>query len=150
MERNLFQVFLLTFYGYYVYMSILLFIIEYSLHNIAILSFFKIMKIEIEVRDIPFFRLSTQHDLILFLIKKELQGTKLTLELDRIGFDHSLYAPDLGDVILSLAGFEKRGDELWTWYYGLMQAHAEKVDLNEPETAHDQALEMYFALREKL
>ncbi len=108
------------------------------------------MKIEIEVQDIPFFKLSTSQDLILFLIKKELQGTKLTNELDRIGFDHSLYSPDLGDIILSLVGFGRRGDEIWNWYYELVQTHIEKVDLSEPETASERALEMHFALREKL
>ena len=54
------------------------------------------MKSNIEAVDLPFFRLSESQDLILFLIKKELQGTKLTMELDRIGFDTSVYGSDLG------------------------------------------------------
>lgn len=106
------------------------------------------MKVELEVRNTPFFRLSANHDLLLFLIQKELQGTKLTLELERIGFDHSLYAPDLGDVILSLAGFESRGDELWNWYYDLVDKYAKKVELSDRESAREQAFEMYLKIRE--
>ena len=63
------------------------------------------MKSQIEAVDLPLFKLSDNQDLILFLIKKELQGTKFTQELDRLGFDASLYSSDLGAVILSLVGF---------------------------------------------
>ena len=69
------------------------------------------MKIEIEVEDLPFFKLSSTQDLILFLIKKELQGTKFVYELDKIGFDCSIFSIDLGAVILSLLGFRNRTDE---------------------------------------
>jgi len=71
------------------------------------------MTSHLQAVDLPFFKLSENQDLILFLIKKELQGTKLMQELNRVGFDASLFSPDLGAVILSLMGFKHRTDELW-------------------------------------
>lgn len=108
------------------------------------------MKIEIEVRDIPFFKLSTSQDLILYLIKKELQDNKLAQEFDRLGFDSMLFSMDLGDLILSFMGFQARGDKFWNDYQGLVHIHAAKVDLTNPETASEQALELYLTLREKI
>ncbi|MEP2508897.1 MAG: hypothetical protein ABJH72_06045 [Reichenbachiella sp.] len=108
------------------------------------------MKAEIETKDIPFFKLSSNQDLLLFLIKKELQGTKFTKELDRIGFDHSLFCIDLGVVILSLMGFENRSDDLWGWYYRIMDSYADKVDLYDTRTAHELALDFYLELRTQL
>ncbi len=108
------------------------------------------MKSNIAAVDLPFYQLSERQDLILFLIKKELQGTKFTRELDRLGFDTGLYCSDLGVVILSLAGFKGRTDDLWDWFIKMMDAFAEKVDLWDSETAKEAALDVYLELRNKL
>ena len=108
------------------------------------------MRFNIEAVDLPFYKLSDSQDLILFLIKKELQGTKFMGELDRLGFDTSVYCSDLGVVILSLAGFTGRTDALWDWYMQMMDSYAEKVDLWDTESARELALDVYVELRTKL
>ncbi len=108
------------------------------------------MKTLLETKDFPFFKLSHDQDLILFLIKKELQGTKFAKELDRIGFDQSTFCPDLGVVIMSLVGFKERSDTLWEWYMEVMDAFADQVDLWDSRTAHELALDFYIELRAKL
>lgn len=108
------------------------------------------MKSNIAAVDLPFFKLSESQDLILFLIKKELQGTKFTNELDRLGFNTEVYCSDLGVVILSLAGFKGRSDALWDWYMKLMDAFAEKVDLRDSDSARNLALDVCLELRNKL
>ena len=107
------------------------------------------MKIQIETQDLPFFKLSSNQDLILFLIKKELQGTKFVSELDRVGFDTSVFCTDLGAVILSLMGFRTRTDELWEWYDKTLDLFMAKVDLWDSRSAHELALEFYMELRTK-
>lgn len=97
-----------------------------------------------------FFHLPLKEDLLLFLIQKELQGTRFTATLDKAGFDTSLYQLDLGQVILTLAGFTERTDELWEWYYNMMEAAAEKVILDDHDTAREAAMEMYRELKRKL
>lgn len=108
------------------------------------------MKSHIEAVDLPFYKLSDSQDLILFLIKKELQGTKFTRELDRLGFDTAVYCSDLGVVILSLAGFTGRTDALWDWFMKMLDSYAEKVDLWDTDTARELALDVYLELRTKL
>lgn len=108
------------------------------------------MKIEIATPEYPFFTLSSHQDLVLFLIGKELQGTKFTGELDRVGFDSSRFCTDLGTAILALMGFQKYNDELWHWYYETLERYAEKVDLWDHSTASEPALEFYLQLCIKL
>jgi len=103
-----------------------------------------------EAVDLPFYKLSDSQDLILFLIKKELQGSKFTRELDRLGFDSGVYCSDLAVVILSLAGFTGRTDELWDWFMKMLDSYAEKVDLWDTDTARELALDVYLELRTKL
>ncbi len=105
---------------------------------------------ENQVENLPLFKLSDSHDMILFLIKKELQGTKFTVELGNVGFDTSLYTPDLGVLILSLMGFGVRTDELWNWYFEKLCIYSEKVDLGDLYSVRELAFEFYFELRTKL
>lgn len=107
------------------------------------------MKVQIEADNLPMFKLSSNQDLILFLIKKELQGTKFINELDKIGFDSSLFCIDLGEVILSLIGFQNRTDELWAWYDETLDLYASKVDLWSNSTTHELTLDFYLELRAK-
>lgn len=108
------------------------------------------MNSEFQTFDLPFYKLSDNQDLILFLIQKELQGSKFTYELDRLGFDTSVYGPDFGVVILSLIGFSSRSDELWDWYYQMVESFVDKVDLWNSETSRRLAMDVYFELRTKL
>ena len=108
------------------------------------------MKSQINAYDLPFFKLSDSQDLILFLIRKELQETKFMRELDRIGFDTSVYCSDLGVVILSLAGFRGRTNELWDWYLSMLDSYAEKVDMRDSDEAGELALDVYLELRTRL
>ncbi len=108
------------------------------------------MKSNIRSFNLPFYTLSDSQDLILFLITKELEGTKFTRELDRLGFDSAVYSSDLGIVILSLVGFTSRTDELWDWFTPMMDSFAEKVDIWDHGTARELALDVYMELRTKL
>lgn len=107
------------------------------------------MKIQIEAENLPMFNLSSNQDLILFLLKKELQGTKFINELDKVGFDSSLFCIDLGEVILSLMGFGNRTGELWEWYDKTLDSYASKVDLWNNSTTRELTLDFYLELRAK-
>ncbi len=107
------------------------------------------MKTQIEAESLPMFKLSSNQDLILFLIKKELQGTKFINELDKIGFDSSLFCIDLGKVILSLMGFQNRSDEMWEWYDQTLDSYLPKVNLWDNSTTRELALDFYLELRTK-
>jgi len=61
-----------------------------------------------------------------------------------------LFSTELEDIILSFMGFLERGDEFWQDYEELVSSYVQRVELDDPDTASEQALEFYFALREKL
>ncbi|WP_108867659.1 hypothetical protein [Aquimarina aquimarini] len=108
------------------------------------------MKIGIETQDFPEFNLSTDQDLILFLIKNELLGTRFINQLNTVGFDTSFFSFDLGSAILSLMGFRNRTDALWEWYYIILDSYATKVCLGDHIAIRAIAFDFYIALRIKL
>ena len=89
------------------------------------------MKIKSDGRERPFSRLSNTKDLTLYLIRRELRATKFTNALGQLGFDHSVFASDLGMAILSLVGIKERTDELWIWYFERLDWYAEQINLQD-------------------
>ncbi|GGX29567.1 hypothetical protein [Aquimarina muelleri] len=108
------------------------------------------MKIELEARDFPKFKLSTNQDLILFLIKNELLSTRFLNQLESIGFDTSSFGIDLSIVILSLMGFENRTDSFWEWYYTNLEAYVFKINTPDYEVVNSTAFDFYIVLKTKL
>jgi len=106
------------------------------------------MKINLEREGkLPFFKIYPEQDLLLFLIKKELYETKMKSELDRIGFiNESLFVHDLGDLILSLVGIKERGDDIWEWYYQMIDAHTKNLDIQSHDSVFEQSCRVYFEL----
>ncbi|MEP1779283.1 hypothetical protein [Reichenbachiella sp.] len=100
-----------------------------------------------KIRSLPLFKLPPGQDLILFLIKQELLGTRFLNDLQGVGFGGEVFSMDLGVAILSLMGFHDRTDELWEWYFETLNAFAERVNLSEDTTADQLALEFYVELR---
>lgn len=102
------------------------------------------MKTKLEVQGLPF-----DQDLILHLIRKELQDAKFVNELNRLGFGSSIFAADLGVVILSLVGFANPIDELWEWYFQRLNAYTEQIDLEDNASVDGLAMEFYLELKRK-
>jgi hypothetical protein len=62
-----------------------------------------------------------------FLIAADLKNRKLTNALASIGCDNCFCASDLCDLILALTGFEDRPNELYDFYFDLLNQNCEKV-----------------------
>ena len=103
------------------------------------------MNIEIKKSRYPFFQLSSQQDLTLFLIKKELQGNKFMDGLEKLGFDRFTYESGLGCVILSLMGYEIT-DEVFENYYETLDKYVEAVNLDDNQSVSDLVLEFYMEM----
>ena len=89
-------------------------------------------------------------NIILILVKKELQDAKLINELIKLGFSSSQFGPCLGEVILKLLGVENRNDEWWEWYYQMLDKFAEKVELTNESGLVDVADEFIAVLRSRV
>lgn len=107
------------------------------------------MKIETNFQNSSVFHVSFQESLVLFLIKKELEGTKLMNDLTHIGYDPMLYATDLAPVILPLMHFKAIDDALWDWYQETMKSFAALINLEDKCTSNENAFEFYLELRKK-
>ena len=99
---------------------------------------------------LPLFRLTNEHDLLLFLIQKELQGARFIHDLTSAGFDTSRYDPDLGVVILSLFGFQERSDEILDWYYTELDTIVTRINLDDKESIKVLTLEFYHTIKTKV
>lgn len=108
------------------------------------------MKIELEARDFPKFKLSTNQDLILFLIKNELLSTRFLNQLESIGFDTTFFSMDLSIVILSLMGFKNRTDGFWEWYYEVLETYVFEINIPDYEVVNTIAFDFYIVLQTKL
>lgn len=86
----------------------------------------------------------------MILVKKELQDARLINELIKLGFSSSQFGPCLGEVILSLLGVENRNDELWEWYYQMLDKFAEKVEMTNESGLVDVADEFIAVLRSRV
>lgn len=76
-------------------------------------------------------------DMILSLIEKEIEGTKFIKELQRVGFDTTVYTPDLCDIITAIMGITKK-DDLWDWYFKRLDAHTDNYTfLNKKQLKHE-------------
>ncbi len=95
----------------------------------------------------PFFRLSNTQDMLLFLIRQELVGTRFIQSLADIGFDTSVYSPDLGVLILTMLGYQQRPDALWTWYLDTIEHFAAQVKLGTNEGLEELVLGCYTKLK---
>lgn len=62
-----------------------------------------------------------------FLISAELKVRKLVNGLSHIGYENSFCLPDLCDLVLGYVGFDDRSDELYNFYFNLLDRYCEKV-----------------------
>ncbi|WP_010182460.1 hypothetical protein [Aquimarina agarilytica] len=103
------------------------------------------MEIDIKQTSASLFQLSNQQDLTLFLIRKELEGTKFMDDLASVGFDRFRYDPNLAGVILALMGF-KVTEEILDSFCEIQKKYTEKVNLDNIESINALALQFYSEL----
>ncbi len=103
------------------------------------------MKIEMQKVSDSFFQLSSQKEVTLFLIRKELEGTKFMDDLASVGFDRFRYDPNLANVILALMGFEIT-ESIQDLFCKILAKYTEKVELESIESTNELALQFYIEL----
>jgi hypothetical protein len=82
-----------------------------------------------------------------FLIATELKSRKLVNGLTSIGCDTCFCTSDLCDLVLAMVGFEDRPNELYDFYFKLLDQYCDKVTL-ENVLPINEALSIYKILKE--
>lgn len=81
--------------------------------------------------------------LVVFLIQKELEATKLVQELERIGFDRALFTPALDEAVFPLLGINDEDHDFLTWYFESLEKYAAPLQLGNIDAARKAAKEFY-------
>jgi hypothetical protein len=92
---------------------------------------------------------NTEVQMTVFLIAAELQSRKLMQAFASIGCDACFCIPDLCDLVLALAGFEDRSNELYEYYFDLLKQYCEKVT-HENDLPINEAFDIYNQLKHRL
>jgi hypothetical protein len=79
------------------------------------------------------------------LIKAEMKNFKIGRELEKVGFDPSYFMQDVGSIVLRLAGFTDRTDNIYDWYYGLLEQYSKEVDYGGDEKNFTEVATRFFA-----
>ena len=66
-------------------------------------------------------------EFIIHLIREELRNKRLMHPLEYLGFDCSFFTLNISHAILELAGFNERPDELYEWYFSLIDKALEET-----------------------
>jgi hypothetical protein len=70
-------------------------------------------------------------DLILYLIREELKSRKFFSGLQRLGLDYCFYQPHLDKPILAAVGFDDPPDEVYKFYFKLIEKRSRKIREDE-------------------
>lgn len=66
-------------------------------------------------------------ELIIHLLREQIRNMYLMHSLENLGFDCSPYTLSISQEILELAGFQEKPDELYQWYFDLIDKVVEEV-----------------------
>jgi len=89
-------------------------------------------------------------ELIIHLIREELRNKRLMHSLEFLGFDCSFFTLNISRVILEFAGFHERPDELYEWYFELIEKALEEITFrNLDEMLNKCSKNLYIELLEK-
>jgi len=88
-------------------------------------------------------------ELVVHLIREELRNKCLMYSLRDLGFDCSSYTLNISQEILDLVGFQEKSDELYQWYFKLIdKALVEITFWNLEEMMDKWSLNIYIELLE--
>ena len=89
--------------------------------------------------------------LIIHLIREELRNKRLMHSLEDLGFDCSFFTLNISQVILELAGFQKRTDTLYEWYFKRIETALEEITFwNLDEMLNKWSITIWNAIQEKV
>ena len=88
-------------------------------------------------------------ELVVHLVREELRNKCLMYSLGDLGFDCSYYTLNISQEILDLVGFQEKSDELYQWYFKLIdKALVEITFWNLDEMMDKWSLNIYIELLE--
>jgi hypothetical protein len=94
----------------------------------------------------PLVKLPESVDLVLYLIREDLKSQKFFNALSKAGLDDCYYQPRLGNVILKLLHLDDGSDEIFEFYFSLIERRSRKIKADN-DSVMKQALKVYGELK---
>ena len=92
----------------------------------------------------PLVKLPRKIDHVLFLIQEELKSQKFFGDLEKVGFNDIQYQPHLGKLILMKMNLDDGSDEVFQWYYKIIERRKKKV--KDGKSVMKQVMKVYAEL----
>src|SRR5688572_10051850 len=103
------------------------------------------MKIELP-KNTTLVKLPPNAELAIYLIREELKNRKLIMGLEQAGLDPIFSHTDFSKLVLSSIGYNTKSDELYEWYYSLLDEYTTRFDHNDMKTLLEQSFNFYIDL----
>jgi len=91
-------------------------------------------------------KLPQKVEFTIFLIREELKSRKLTMDLDKIGFESSICISDFSSLIFSSIGFDNNSDIFYEWYLNQLDMFCKNIDLTDGASISEVAFNFYIHL----
>ncbi len=102
-------------------------------------------KLQEKTKEIKSIAMSNKN-LIIKLIREELKNKYLMYSLEKLGFDCSFYIINISDIILELAGCNKKHSHLHKMYHHQMEKILNKTDFKNIDKILDKYPEILFKI----
>ena len=103
------------------------------------------VKLKMEGRLPPLVKLPADLELLLFLIREDLKAHKLSNTLNEVGSMESPYLSDMSALVLSAAGFDERSDDLFNFYFKILDKYSRKMN-GDNEVTMKMVMKVYVKL----
>jgi len=100
-------------------------------------------------KNLPLIKIPQKEEFTIFLIREELKSRKLTMDLNKIGFESSICISDFSHLIFSAIGFDNNSDVLYEWYILQLDKFCKEIDLTDDVSISEAAFNFYILLRSK-
>jgi hypothetical protein len=99
--------------------------------------------LNLDLHGIP---VDSETQLAVYLIASELKSRKLVNSLTEIGCDNCFCVSDLCNLVLAIVGFEDRPNQLYDFYFDLLDQYCDSVT-HENDLPAKEALHIYKILK---
>lgn len=93
----------------------------------------------------PLINLPKSIEFTLYLICADLKSTRFFSGLRNVGLDDCFYRTDFSSLVLSSSGFDNMTDELFDFYFKLIEERCERIEPNN-NSVMSEALNVYAEL----
>lgn len=88
----------------------------------------------------------SEKEIIIFLIREELKIRKVVNSICKAGFNTDV-SFDMSPLVFFLSGIKDQSDEVYEWYYSLLDRYDSEIDMEDREDLNEKATAIYLKVK---